>query len=132
MAKHAKLHELEDRRDDGSAVGDIPSLTNVIHDDQRLKHRRDLMLDDEVLQFASFDTRRYIGWKVALYWLLSLITAGTVSIVAYWPFCRRRKERWISATCQPESADFAIVEVSAGCASMLTRTGEIAARRLRW
>jgi hypothetical protein len=70
------------------------------------------MLDDDVLRYRLFETRRYVAWRVWLFYFAALVTGGTLAVIATWPFCKRRKARLVSTECRADEAEFAIVEVS--------------------
>jgi cation-transporting ATPase 13A2 len=75
----------------------------------RARRRRDLMLDDDVLSVAWVEPRRHVPARVVAFHALSLLTGGTLTVVAQWPFCRRRAITSTSAPCAPADADFVLV-----------------------
>ena len=99
------MQRLPDSNDDTAAKeglfsGDLPVLQPVEFTAQRTQRRADLMLDDACLLVSSMECRKSVPLYVRLFYLLSLLTLGTVAIVAQWPFCRLRAVRATSVPCQ--------------------------------
>lgn len=80
----------------------------------RAKRRRDLMLDDEVLKSDRWEPRAYVLWKRIIYWLLCILTAGTVWVIANWSCLRRTKYLCLSRACRQADAQFFIIRGSDG------------------
>ncbi len=100
----------------------LPALIPLDREDAaRAARRRDLMLDDGMLQGAVFDFRRYVTWRVVLFFVLTVLTGGTLAVVSMWPMCRRRREKAVTSACSAEEAEVAIVDVSAQDRTVLHR-----------
>lgn len=70
------------------------------------------MLDDNVLEYKALEARRFSPWRRAIYWFLSVITLGTVWIVANWPFMKLRVTRWLSLPSAHNDAEVVLITVS--------------------
>ncbi len=86
-----------------------PSLGPRESNSRREKRKR-LLLDDEALSGINIEPRCYVHWKVVLFNTISVLTAGTVAIVANWPGFTRWRALAISAPCSPSTADFCLVQ----------------------
>ena len=96
----------------------LPLLRGLPTDDAsvaaRRERRRALMLDDESLKISLVDSRRRVRERGVAFVLASVLTAGTVGIIAAWPFCRARAARLLSVPCAPDDADVVLVTSADG------------------
>lgn len=88
----------------------IPPALGLRGSEARLEKRKRLLLDDEALSGINVEPRCYVYWRVALFNVVSVLTGGTVAIVAHWPGFTRWRALAISAPCSPSSADFCLVQ----------------------
>lgn len=93
----------------------LPKLCHLPCDQQtRARRRKDLMLEDEIVITGKVIYRKYVSWVNWLYFILSIITCGTIAIVGAWPYFNRRKYLLLSEACEPLEADFVICENADG------------------
>lgn len=75
----------------------------------RASRRRQFMLDDGVLLFDSFDTRRYLAWRVFAFYVCCFLTCGILLLLSSWDWFRKPLLLWMSVVARPQEAEFAVV-----------------------
>ena len=72
----------------------------------RATRRKELMLDDEVLDSDTWEPRRWSQWKLWVYYTLVTLSVGTLWIVGQWPFMLKRLHLLLSTPARQDNADF--------------------------
>ena len=80
----------------------------------RMKRRREFMLDDDILHFSSFDTRRYIRWRVIAFYVGCVLSCGALFLLSTWEWFRLPLLLWMTTSTSTKEAEFAIVTACDG------------------